>query len=254
MLEVDVTVARQYIEAYKARTGERLSFTGYLAYCLARAVAEDKSVQAYLKNGRQLLVFEDVDVGMMIEHQFGATRAPIGYVLRRADQKSFMQIHQEIRAVQNGPVPASSEMPSWLRLLEYLPGPLQNLLKGLVQMARDSNPAGTWVAMAGTVGITAVGMFGKGIGWGLAPCGHTLSLIVGGIARHPAVVGERIEPREILCLTVVFDHEIVDGAPAARFVRRLVELIESGYGLVEDQPLNAPASATATRQPEKVPA
>ena len=42
-----------------------------------------------------------------------------------------------------------------------------------------------------------------------------------------------VEPREILNLTVTFDHDIVDGAPATRFVKRLVELIESGYGLVD---------------------
>jgi pyruvate/2-oxoglutarate dehydrogenase complex dihydrolipoamide acyltransferase (E2) component len=47
------------------------------------------------------------------------------------------------------------------------------------------------------------------------------------------VVEGRIEPREILNLTVVFDHHVIDGAPAARFTRRLVELIESGHGLVE---------------------
>ncbi|NJO84205.1 MAG: 2-oxo acid dehydrogenase subunit E2 [Blastochloris sp.] len=49
-------------------------------------------------------------------------------------------------------------------------------------------------------------------------------------------MADRIEPREILNLTVVFDHDVVDGAPATRFVRQLVELIESGYGLGEDQP------------------
>jgi pyruvate/2-oxoglutarate dehydrogenase complex dihydrolipoamide acyltransferase (E2) component len=54
---------------------------------------------------------------------------------------------------------------------------------------------------------------------------------VGGVAWKPAVVEGRIEPREILNLTVRFDHDVVDGAPAARFTRRLVELIESGYGL-----------------------
>jgi pyruvate/2-oxoglutarate dehydrogenase complex dihydrolipoamide acyltransferase (E2) component len=58
-------------------------------------------------------------------------------------------------------------------------------------------------------------------------------LIVGGIARKPAVIEERVEPRDILDLTVAFDHDVVDGAPAARFVKRLVELIESGYGLEE---------------------
>lgn len=41
-------------------------------------------------------------------------------------------------------------------------------------------------------------------------------------------------PREavpLLSLTLLFDHDVVDGAPAARFARRLVALIESGYGL-----------------------
>jgi pyruvate/2-oxoglutarate dehydrogenase complex dihydrolipoamide acyltransferase (E2) component len=75
-------------------------------------------------------------------------------------------------------------------------------------------------------------MFGSGSGWGLAaPDGHTLCLIVGGIARKPAVVQDRIEPREMLSLTVAFDHDVVDGAPAARFTQRLKELIESGHGL-----------------------
>jgi len=45
------------------------------------------------------------------------------------------------------------------------------------------------------------------------------------------VVEGRVEPREILNLTVMLDHEIIDGGPAARFTHRLVELIQSGYGL-----------------------
>jgi hypothetical protein len=65
---------------------------------------------------------------------------------------------------------------------------------------------------------------------------HSLDLIVGSIAQKPAVVEGRIEPREMLNLTVAFDHDVVDGAPAARFVRRLFEVIECGYGLAEDQP------------------
>ena len=45
------------------------------------------------------------------------------------------------------------------------------------------------------------------------------------------MVEERIEPREILNLTVVFDHDVVEGTPAARFGQRLVELFESGFEL-----------------------
>jgi pyruvate/2-oxoglutarate dehydrogenase complex dihydrolipoamide acyltransferase (E2) component len=43
----------------------------------------------------------------------------------------------------------------------------------------------------------------------------------------------QIVPREILNLTVLFDHDVVDGAPVARFVYRLVALIDSGCGLDE---------------------
>jgi hypothetical protein len=87
-------------------------------------------------------------------------------------------------------------------------------------------------------------MFGEGhSGWGIFPVTQVLGLVVGSIAWKPAVVEGRVEPREILHLTVTFDHNIVDGAPAARFTRRLVELIESGYGLEEvdaqaGQPVN----------------
>lgn len=50
LLELDVTLAWQFIERYKAQSGEQISFTGYLIFCLAHAVAEDKAVQAY-RNG-----------------------------------------------------------------------------------------------------------------------------------------------------------------------------------------------------------
>ena len=46
-------------------------------------------------------------------------------------------------------------------------------------------------------------------------------------------MAERIEIREYLSLTVSFDHDIIDGAPAARFTERFKDLIESGYGLLD---------------------
>jgi len=52
----------------------------------------------------------------------------------------------------------------------------------------------------------------------------------------PAVVAGRVEPREMLDLTLPFDHDVVDGAPTARFTKRLVERIEQGYGLMETAP------------------
>ena len=39
-------------------------------------------------------------------------------------------------------------------------------------------------------------------------------------------------------MTLSFDHSLIDGAPAARFSVRLRELIESSYGLCEQEDLN----------------
>jgi len=74
-------------------------------------------------------------------------------------------------------------------------------------------------------------MFGRG-GWGIVivPI-HTLGITIGGIVEKPGVVDGRIEIREYLDLTISVDHDIVDGAPAARFTQPLRELIEGGYGL-----------------------
>lgn len=232
LLEVDVTRARRLMDDHQARTGERLSFTGYLTYCLARAVDADRSVQAYLKGRRRLVMFDDVDVGLMIERQVGESRAPGGYVLRAANHKTFEEIHREIRAVQAGRAAGPAGMPVWLRLLPRLPGPAAGLVTASIRAARRRDPARAWVPMVGTVAVTAVGMFGSGGGWPLAaPDGHTLCLFVGGIASKPVVVEDRIEVREMLSVTVGFDHDVVDGAPAARFVGRLKDLIESGDGL-----------------------
>jgi hypothetical protein len=233
LLEVDVTVARQFIANHKAETGETLSFTGYLAYCVARAVDEDKSVQAYLKGRRQLAVFDDVDIAMPIERQIGGSRAPMVHIIRRANHKTFLEIHQEIRMVQAKQVPHHKGFAPGILFFMRLPWPVPQLFGAILRVATGRDPARTKVALAGTVGVTAVGMFGLRSGWGLVPMVQSLGLIVGGIARKPAVVDDRIEPRDMLSLTVAFDHDIVDGAPAARFVKRLVELIESGYGLAE---------------------
>jgi pyruvate/2-oxoglutarate dehydrogenase complex dihydrolipoamide acyltransferase (E2) component len=233
LLEVDVTVVRRFIEDYKARTGETLSFAGYLTFCLARAVDEDKSIQAYRKGDKNLIMFDDVSVGLMVEQKVGEKRALMGHVIQGANHKTYRQIHDEIRKVQSEPVPPGRGMPNWFRSLMLLPWPLSKWVNGLLRWNSHRDPTIN-VAMGGTVALTSVGLFGGDhSGWGISPTLHPLGLVVGGIAWKPAVVEGRIEPREILNLTVSFDHDIIDGGPATRFVKRLVELIESGYGLDE---------------------
>ncbi len=50
---------------------------------------------------------------------------------------------------------------------------------------------------------------------------------VGRIVREPAVVGESVVPRDVLTLSLTFDHRVVDGAPAAQFLQTVRGLLEN---------------------------
>jgi pyruvate dehydrogenase E2 component (dihydrolipoamide acetyltransferase) len=50
---------------------------------------------------------------------------------------------------------------------------------------------------------------------------------VGRIQRLPAVVDNQIVPRDVLTLSLTFDHRIVDGAPAARFLDSVRQCLEN---------------------------
>ncbi len=80
----------------------------------------------------------------------------------------------------------------------------------------------------GKVAVTAVGMFTREPVWFIPHGSATVLLTVGGIEKRTRTQGDRLEEREILCLTGSFDHDIVDGAPAARFMNQLLETLTSG--------------------------
>ena len=56
---------------------------------------------------------------------------------------------------------------------------------------------------------------------------------LGGISKKPKVVEDGTEIHEYLSMNVMFDHDVVNGVPAARFTARLGELIQDGFGLME---------------------
>jgi pyruvate/2-oxoglutarate dehydrogenase complex dihydrolipoamide acyltransferase (E2) component len=224
LLEFDVTQARAFIHEHKAKTGESLSFTAFLVGCLAKAITTHPMLQAHLNWRNQLIQFDDVDVVTLVES--GASAFP--HIIRSANRKTFRQIHDEIRAVKAKPEQSSQKAGRLARWGPYAPGFVRALFYRLLLM----NPH--WLKKyAGTVVVTAVGMFAQGGGWGLgfAPF-HTLTVTVGGIAEKPALVDGQLVNREYLCVTLSIDHLIVDGAPAARFAQSFKELVESAYGLV----------------------
>jgi pyruvate/2-oxoglutarate dehydrogenase complex dihydrolipoamide acyltransferase (E2) component len=226
LLEIDVTLPRQLIHAYAERTGERLSFTAFLTACVGQAVGADRHIQA-MRNWRgELVIFEDVDISVLIEREQDGKKYPLAHIVRAANHKTLLEIHHEIRQQQKR-LPSSQET-SALNRIVGLPRFLRRGLLWIVARSPEMRKQNL-----GTVTLSAVGMFGNQAGWGMGPNFHTLGLLVGSIVERPGVVNGRIEVREILYLTLDFDHDLIDGAPAARFAQHLAQLIESGYGLTD---------------------
>jgi pyruvate/2-oxoglutarate dehydrogenase complex dihydrolipoamide acyltransferase (E2) component len=242
LLEIDVTAARAAIHHHKAETGQGISFTGWIVKCIAHAVSEHKYVHALRQGKRELVVFDDVDVTIIIERTVAGEKLPMPYIVRKANQKTVAEIHAEIRAAQkstvaSGEVQVGSSTAAWMmKIFVMLPQFLRNLF---FWQPMFRNPF-RFKRTMGTVSMTSISMFGGGgMSWGIPIGIHPLLIAVGGIAKRPGVIRDspeerlrqRIVIREYVGLTIMFDHDVTDGAPVARFIRYLRELMEDGYGL-----------------------
>jgi pyruvate/2-oxoglutarate dehydrogenase complex dihydrolipoamide acyltransferase (E2) component len=227
LVEFDVTEPRRLLRGHKERTGESLSFTAFILHCVGAAVAEDRMVHAYRDWRGRLILFDDVDINTIVEIELEDRRFPLAHVVRAANRRHVGDLHEEIRTIKaRGSRQYHDRTVNLIRVYSRLPGPVRRLAYRLAAL----NPQ--WQKrIGGTVSVTAVGMFGKGGGWGIPIPLYTLNLTLGGISEKPAVIDGQIIPREFLDVTLSFDHDIVDGAPAARFTNRLKELVESGDGL-----------------------
>jgi pyruvate/2-oxoglutarate dehydrogenase complex dihydrolipoamide acyltransferase (E2) component len=224
LVEIDVTDAREQIRAIEAETGTALSFTAFVVSCLGAAVAEHPHVNRYRDWRGRTYEFEDVDVNVLVEREVDGERIGVPHVVRAANRRTVRSIHDEIRRVQADT--ADSPEAGIERFARRLPGFLRRQVWRLPQWFPSR-----WKRLAGTVAVTSVGMFASGNGWAVSPTNYTLQLTVGGIGTRPRLVDGDLQSREFLSLTVTFDHDVVDGAPATRFVQTLADHLESGTGL-----------------------
>ena len=232
LYEVDVTHARAVIRRHKEQTGEALSFTAFVMACVGQAVEMNKYMHAYRNWKNQFVLFDEVDVNTLFEVEVDGRRLIRPHIIRAVNKKTFRQIHEEIRDFQTSH--ESSRESEFIRWFVLLPSVVRRAF--LVFMAK--NPL-LFKEVSGTVSMTGVGMFGTGGGWAIPVPNHTLQITLGGISKKPGVVADRIEIREYMSITISIDHDIVDGAPAARFAQRLKELIESGQCLYGLAPVSA---------------
>jgi len=98
--------------------------------------------------------------------------------------------------------------------------------RNLIERARSRRLSGDELRGA-TFTITTLGSFGIDAFTPIINYPECAILGVGRILRQPVAVGETMALRDIITLSLTFDHRALDGAPAARFLQTLTRFVES---------------------------
>lgn len=230
LIECDVTESRLKIKSLKLQ-GSRISFTGWLLKAVSLTLKEHSEAAAFLYGRKRKIIFEDINVSLLVEKTLQGTKVPIPLVIEQADRKSIADITKEIESAKNEALSDSSivinrRISLAERLYYYLPGYVRRAIWRL--MLR--HPRSAYKKM-GNVSFTSVGMFGQIRGWFIHTSIHPVSFGIGSVVKKPVVAGNEIKIREMLQMTVLIDHDVIDGGPMFRFICDLSKAIECGRGL-----------------------
>ncbi len=192
-LEVDMTAASEFRQRILPEVekvyGVRVSFTDIIVKAVARALEEHPMLNSALV-GEEIRIYAHKNIGIAVALEVGL----VVPVLQQAEDKSIGAIAKE--------------------------------LKPLVERARTGKFTPDDLA-GGTFTITNLGTFGIDNFDPIIVPPQAAILGVCRIVDKPVVINKEVVIRSMMNLCLSFDHRILDGAPAARFLQRLKELLEN---------------------------
>ena len=227
----DITLPRRKFREHKKKTGESISFTAFLIACYARIVEKHKyPMNTLIKNKKNYYIFDEVDVQTNTERIIDGVKKPVNLTIRNAHSKTLREIHEEIRKGQKKKIELTTGNRGGKALIKYLPK-LPRFIRKMIIHKTFTDPL-LKKKLLGTVGLTAAGMMAKEtneLGWAIYMTPHSCSLGIGSMAKEYKMDKEgKIIERESLAVTLAFDHAVIDGGPAARFLQDLYYTVREG--------------------------
>lgn len=194
MGEIDMTEMlklRNNLLAQEKAIGVRITYTDLFVMVLARALRDNPIVNSSLIDN-EIKIWEDINIGVAVALEEGL----IVPVVKDADKKSLVEINKVVGE--------------------------------LVEKAREGK-LGVDDVTEGTFTLTNLGAFSAA--WGVATpiINQPESAILGtGATTERVVVRDgQIVIRPIMTYSFTFDHRVIDGAPAERFMTRVRQLVEN---------------------------
>ena len=183
-------------EAFEARHGVRLGFMSFFVKAAIGGLKDFPLLNAEIRDDN-FVVKHHYDIGMAV----GAEEGLVVPVLRTADQMSFADIEKTIRI--------------------------------LAGKARDGSLA-IEDLRGGTFTITNGGVFGSLLSTPILNPPQVGILGLHKIDERPIAINGEVVIRPMMYVALSYDHRIVDGSEAVRFLVRVKELIEDPTGLLLD--------------------
>jgi pyruvate/2-oxoglutarate dehydrogenase complex dihydrolipoamide acyltransferase (E2) component len=230
MLEFDVTESRSRLRDLR-KTGVNISFNAWLIKVIGSVLEMHPEAAAYLYSKKKLIIFDDINVSLLVEKKINGTKVPIPIVIERVNEKSALEISRVIEQAKSqelhtGDIVLEKQSGFFERLYYHLPAFLRRFFWKLLL----KSPKTAFRTM-GNVAVTSVGMMGRINGWFIHKSVHPISFGIGSILKKPVVIENEIRIREILNMTILVDHDVIDGAPMVRFLDDLTNFIETGKGI-----------------------
>lgn len=197
IIEIDYSRIDRTRDARRSQweaSGTKVSYTAFITRAVATALREHPTLNASV-SGEQVIYRSEVNIGVAVALPWGL----IVPVLKKADELSLVGIASRVA--------------------------------DLAERARGKrlDPA---EVQGGTFTITNPGVFGTVVGFPIVNQPQVAILCVGGIEKRPVVItdefgNDAVVARKRGFLSLGFDHRLVNGADADRFLARVKELLES---------------------------
>ena len=180
-------------DAFQKKHNEKLTFTPLFIECIAKAITDFPMINSTL-DGKNIIVKDEINIGMATALPSGNLIVP---VVKNADKKNLKELAETTNE--------------------------------LVGKARD-NKLKADETKGSTFTISNVGTFGSLMGTPIINQPEAAILATGIIKKRAEVIereeGDAIEIRQMMYLSLSFDHRIVDGYLAGSFLRRIADYME----------------------------
>lgn len=235
LLEFDVTESRRKIREYNKNNQKKISFNAWLINVIGKTIKKHETASSYLIGKKKLIIFEDINISIIVEKNLNGTKVPFPLVIEKANEMSIESIAAKISIAKNQMLTEKDiilqKKTKQIERIYYL---LPRFLRLFFWHYLLKHPKYAFNKM-GNVSFTSIGMIGKINGWFVPISVHPICFGIGSIIKKPVVVDSKIVIREILNVSILIDHDVMDGAPMARFINELKTNIENGLNLQDEK-------------------